>query len=304
MPVPAATSPMMVSISGGHLGSRAARRSLRPAHRSAGRGSPAPGPGETARAARRPAGVEAPGGARPAGDPLGARPRCARAERSARATQPRPRSAGAPARCRRRRHGPRGAGRSWTFVQLDFDPWSGASEALHLERHDREQRRPDEADSQPPGLAGIDPTGGGDRALELGQNRPRVSQERGAGRRELDPPARPDEQRKPELFLECPDLLAQRGLRDVQAFGSAAEVQLLRDGDEVTQLTKLHEDGNGRRSLTAALSDSLSDSIELNKILDTITESGVRLLFAARTSRSRTYTCPFCSPAPTAESAR
>jgi hypothetical protein len=51
----------------------------------------------------------------------------------------------------------------------------------------------------------------------------------------------------------------------VQALGGAAEMQLLRDGDEVTQLTKLHE------------TDSADDSIELKNILDTITGVGVGL---------------------------
>jgi hypothetical protein len=69
----------------------------------------------------------------------------------------------------------------------------------------------------------------------------------------------------------------------VQALGGAAEVQLLRDGDEVTQLTKLHE------------TDSDNDSIELKKILDTITDSGVGLTAT---------TCPSSSPAPTAGPAK
>jgi hypothetical protein len=51
----------------------------------------------------------------------------------------------------------------------------------------------------------------------------------------------------------------------VQALGGAAEVQLFRDRDEITQLTKLHE------------TDSPNDSIELNNVLDTITAGGVAL---------------------------
>ena len=68
--------------------------------------------------------------------------------------------------------------------------------------------------------------------------------------RELDAPARPDQQREPELVLERADLLAQRRLGDVQALGGAAEVQLLRDRDEVAKLAQFH--------------DSISESIELN----------------------------------------
>ena len=106
--------------------------------------------------------------------------------------------------------------------------------------HDRQQRRADEADPQPPGLAGVDPARGGDRAVELGEHRPGVAQERLAGRRQLDPPARAGQQREPELVLQRPDLLAERRLGDVQPRGGAPEVQLLGDGDEITQLAKFH----------------------------------------------------------------
>ena len=63
----------------------------------------------------------------------------------------------------------------------------------------------------------------------------------------------------------------------MQALGRAAEVQLLRDGNEVTQLTKLHE------------TDSSNDSIELNNILDTITGRGVGCREV-----SFLLTCPNC----------
>jgi hypothetical protein len=54
----------------------------------------------------------------------------------------------------------------------------------------------------------------------------------------------------PELVLERADLLAERWLRDVQPLGGAAEMQLLRDRDEVAKLAKFH--------------DSFTESIELN----------------------------------------
>jgi hypothetical protein len=53
-------------------------------------------------------------------------------------------------------------------------------------------------------------------------------------------PAGPVEQPHAELAFEPGDLLADRGLGDVQPLGGPAEVQLLRDGGEVRQLTKLH----------------------------------------------------------------
>ena len=43
-----------------------------------------------------------------------------------------------------------------------------------------------------------------------------------------------------DFLLQQPDLLAQRRLADMQALGSAGEMQLLGDGDEVTQVAQLH----------------------------------------------------------------
>jgi heterotetrameric sarcosine oxidase delta subunit len=65
----------------------------------------------------------------------------------------------------------------------------------------------------------------------------------------------------------------------VQALRRTAEVKLLRDGDEIAQLTKFHE------------TDSADDSIELKKILDTITGSGVGL---PGEKVSFLLTCPNC----------
>lgn len=64
----------------------------------------------------------------------------------------------------------------------------------------------------------------------------------------------------------------------MQPLGGAAEMQFLRDGDEITQLTKLHE------------TDSPNDSIELNNILDTISRGGV----ASAREVSFLLTCPNC----------
>ena len=43
-----------------------------------------------------------------------------------------------------------------------------------------------------------------------------------------------------DFHLQVTHLSAQGGLRQVQAFGRAAEVQLLRDGNEVAQVTQFH----------------------------------------------------------------
>jgi hypothetical protein len=44
----------------------------------------------------------------------------------------------------------------------------------------------------------------------------------------------------PELVLELANLLRDSGLRDVQSLGGAAEMQLLGDGYEISEMTKLH----------------------------------------------------------------
>ncbi len=63
----------------------------------------------------------------------------------------------------------------------------------------------------------------------------------GAGGRQLDAAARAPQQRHPELGLEPPHLLRERGLGDVRGLGRAAEVTVPRHGDEVLELPELHE---------------------------------------------------------------
>jgi hypothetical protein len=67
-----------------------------------------------------------------------------------------------------------------------------------------------------------------------------VREECPSGGRQLDAALRPIEQGDAELLLELADLLAQRRLRDSHPRGGAAEVQLLRDGEEVAQVPELH----------------------------------------------------------------
>jgi hypothetical protein len=75
--------------------------------------------------------------------------------------------------------------------------------------------------------------GGGERRARLGKEPPPRVGQRHAARRAL-------QESDPELDLEPAQLLADRGLDDVQALGRAPEVQLLGDGHEVVQLAKLH----------------------------------------------------------------
>ena len=126
------------------------------------------------------------------------------------------------------------------LAELDLDARAAAAEALDDPGHDRQQRRADEVDAQQPRLAGLDPPDGRDRDVELVEHRARVSQERLAGRGELDAAAGAVQQPASELILEPRDLLAQGRLGDVQASRRTAEVKLLGDGDEVTQLAQFH----------------------------------------------------------------
>jgi hypothetical protein len=50
---------------------------------------------------------------------------------------------------------------------------------------------------------------------------------------------RPVEQLDADVLLELPDLLAQRGLTDVQALSGLSEVQGVGDGDRVPEVSKL-----------------------------------------------------------------
>ena len=78
------------------------------------------------------------------------------------------------------------------------------------------------------------------RDLGLVQDPTGLDEQRGAGRGEGDAAVGAVEQPHAQLCLELADLLADGGLRHVQALGGAAEVQLLRDRDEVPQVSQLH----------------------------------------------------------------
>ena len=83
--------------------------------------------------------------------------------------------------------------------------------------------------------------GGGHGGVELGQHGAGVAQERLAGGGELDAAAGALEQPDPQLGLEGADLLAERRLGDVQTSRRAPEVQLLGDGDEIAKLAEFHD---------------------------------------------------------------
>jgi hypothetical protein len=53
-------------------------------------------------------------------------------------------------------------------------------------------------------------------------------------------PAVADEELSPELTFKVADLLRQRGARNVKPIRGPTEMQFLRNGDEVAQLSKFH----------------------------------------------------------------
>jgi hypothetical protein len=49
-----------------------------------------------------------------------------------------------------------------------------------------------------------------------------------------------DQEDNAEIFFELANLAAERGLRDMELFGSTAEVEIFRDGNEVADVSKFH----------------------------------------------------------------
>ena len=88
-----------------------------------------------------------------------------------------------------------------------------------------------------------------DRHVHLGEDRAGVVEQRIARQCQLDPVRRPPEQLAADEPLERTDLAAQGGLGEVQPVRGAAEVQVLGDGHEGTQVAQL--DGVGRLGETA-----------------------------------------------------
>ena len=76
--------------------------------------------------------------------------------------------------------------------------------------------------------------------LNLGEDCARVSEKSGAFGQQLHASRCPAKERRAQFVFEVADLPAQRRLRDVQATGSAADVLLLGDRDEVGDLRQAH----------------------------------------------------------------
>jgi hypothetical protein len=76
--------------------------------------------------------------------------------------------------------------------------------------------------------------------VDLGQHAACLVEQGRTRRGQRNASLRPVEQADAELHLELANLLADGGLGDVQSFGRAVEVQFLRDGDEVAQMSEFH----------------------------------------------------------------
>src|SRR5580700_3978241 len=108
-------------------------------------------------------------------------------------------------------------------------------------RHERVERgRTGKPDADPSGLAPRSPPGCGGCMLDLGQDRPRLGQQRLAGLGQFDTARLAPEQQHIELGFECPDLLAQRWLLNAEALRRSRDMALLGDGDEIAKVAQFH----------------------------------------------------------------
>src|SRR5271170_5711159 len=101
--------------------------------------------------------------------------------------------------------------------------------------HDQAGHEPDRERARAAGRAGGPPA----QRVGGGQQRPGVGEQLPAGRGQLGRPLVTHEQLDFQLRFQRPDLAGQHRLRDVQRVGGPAEVQLLRDRDEVAQLAQV-----------------------------------------------------------------
>jgi hypothetical protein len=76
--------------------------------------------------------------------------------------------------------------------------------------------------------------------VSLRENHPSFVDEHCAGLGQLHLPFGSLKQCYAQLFLELPNLLAERRFADMQALGGLAEVQTLCDGDDIPQVPEFH----------------------------------------------------------------
>src|SRR4029077_4074136 len=109
-------------------------------------------------------------------------------------------------------------------------------ETLQRSRHASRERRRNVADPQTAGRAITGATGRQPRYLGIVQDASSLRQQGSSGDRERDMPLVSVEQPHTQLVLELANLLADGRLRDVQPLGGVAEVELLRNRDEIPEV--------------------------------------------------------------------
>ncbi len=79
-----------------------------------------------------------------------------------------------------------------------------------------------------------------DDTIGLGEGAPRFFEHYAAGVGELDAALGAPKQFNAQFVFELPNLLAERWLCDMQVRRRTAEMQFVRDGHEIAQMTKFH----------------------------------------------------------------
>jgi hypothetical protein len=129
---------------------------------------------------------------------------------------------------------------SFAFLHGALECRHSCCEALQRLRHDRGKRRGDVADPHVTDRAVVGSTGRHSRHLRPLEHPACLSQECGSGVGQRDLAARAIEQLQAEVLLELADLLADRRLGHVQLLRGTADVQLLLDRNEISELPKFH----------------------------------------------------------------
>jgi hypothetical protein len=137
-------------------------------------------------------------------------------------------------------------------VEADVDGREARAPDPEDAREDVQIGRRHEPDGQLADLAAAGAARRAHGALRVREHPAHLVEERMPRGGELDAAVRAMEQVDAELAFELSDLLAERRLRHVQARRGAAEVQLLRDGQEVAEVAELH----GGDSYPAGLNSS------------------------------------------------
>jgi hypothetical protein len=127
--------------------------------------------------------------------------------------------------------------------QAELHAGEALAEAADHAGHDLELEADGVADLELSDPALLDEADRLGRLLDALEDLPRALEEGLAGRRETDFAAGPVEQLRAQGFLQEPDLLGERRLREPETLGRAAEMTLLGDGDEGSQVSQLHMPG-------------------------------------------------------------